>query len=90
MARALATEPRLLLLDEVMAGLTQSELGDAGNLVRRIRGRGTACVIVEHVMEGIMPLADRILVLDRGRKIADGPPAAERPSQFHQPRSSCS
>ena len=75
-ARALATEPRLLLLDEVMAGLTQSEVGDAVNLVRRIRGRGTACVIVEHVMEGIMPLADRILVLDRGRKIADGPPAA--------------
>jgi branched-chain amino acid transport system ATP-binding protein len=75
-ARALATQPRLLLLDEVMAGLTQSEVGDAVDLVRRIRGRGTACVIVEHVMEGIMPLADRILVLDRGRKIADGPPAA--------------
>jgi branched-chain amino acid transport system ATP-binding protein len=76
MARALATQPRLLLLDEVMAGLTQSEVADAVNLVRRIRGRGTACVIVEHVMEGIMPLADRILVLDRGRKIADGPPSA--------------
>ncbi|HTS02539.1 MAG TPA: ABC transporter ATP-binding protein [Thermoanaerobaculia bacterium] len=75
-ARALATEPKLLLLDEVMAGLTQSEVGDAVALVRRIRARGIACVIVEHVMEGIMPLADRILVLDRGHKIAEGPPAA--------------
>ncbi len=75
-ARALATEPRLLLLDEVMAGLTPSEVHDAMDLVRRIRARGIACVVVEHVMEGIMPLADRILVLDAGRKIADGPPAA--------------
>ena len=75
MARALATEPKLLLLDEVMAGLTQSEVGDAVQLVRRIRDRGTACVIVEHVMEGIMPLADKILVLVNGRKIVEGPPA---------------
>jgi branched-chain amino acid transport system ATP-binding protein len=75
-ARALATRPRLLLLDEVMAGLTPSEVHEAVDLVRRIRAQGTACVIVEHVMEGIMPLADRILVLDRGRKIAEGPPAA--------------
>jgi branched-chain amino acid transport system ATP-binding protein len=75
-ARALATEPRLLLLDEVMAGLTPSEVAEAVALVRRIRDRGIACVIVEHVMEGIMPLADRVLVLDGGRKIADGTPAA--------------
>jgi branched-chain amino acid transport system ATP-binding protein len=75
-ARALATRPRLLLLDEVMAGLTPSEVQEAVDLVRRIRARGIACVVVEHVMEGIMPLADRILVLDRGRKIAEGPPAA--------------
>jgi branched-chain amino acid transport system ATP-binding protein len=75
MARALATEPKLLLLDEVMAGLTPAEVAEAVGLVRRIRGRGTACVIVEHVMEGIMPLADRILVLDRGRAIAEGRPA---------------
>ncbi len=73
-ARALATRPRLLLLDEVMAGLTPSEVQDAVELVRRIRARGVACVVVEHVMEGIMPLADRIVVLDRGRRIADGPP----------------
>ncbi len=76
MARALATAPRILLLDEVMAGLTPSEVHDAVDLVRRIRARGIACVIVEHVMEGIMPLADRIVVLDNGRKIAEGPPAA--------------
>ncbi len=75
-ARALATRPRLLLLDEVMAGLTPSEVHEAVALVRRIRERGTACIVVEHVMEGIMPLADRIVVLDGGRKIADGPPAA--------------
>ena len=76
MARALATRPRLLLLDEVMAGLTASEVADAVDLVRRIRARGIACVIVEHVMEGIMPLADRLLVLDNGRVIAEGAPAA--------------
>ncbi len=75
-ARALATEPKLLLLDEVMAGLTPSEVQGAVELVRRIRARGVACIVVEHVMEGIMPLADRLLVLDRGRAIADGPPAA--------------
>jgi branched-chain amino acid transport system ATP-binding protein len=75
-ARALATRPRLLLLDEVMAGLTPSEVQEAVDLVRRIRARRVACIVVEHVMEGIMPLADRILVLDRGRKIAEGPPAA--------------
>jgi branched-chain amino acid transport system ATP-binding protein len=74
--RALATEPRLLLLDEVMAGLTPSEVQEAVEMVKRIRGRGIACVVVEHVMEGIMPIADRMLVLERGRKIAEGPPAA--------------
>jgi branched-chain amino acid transport system ATP-binding protein len=75
-ARALATRPRILLLDETMAGLTPSEVQEAVALVRRIRRRGIACIIVEHVMEGIMPLADRILVLENGRKIADGPPAS--------------
>jgi branched-chain amino acid transport system ATP-binding protein len=74
--RALATSPRLLLLDEVMAGLTPSEVQEAVEMVKRIRDRGIACVVVEHVMEGIMPIADRMLVLERGRKIAEGPPAA--------------
>jgi branched-chain amino acid transport system ATP-binding protein len=75
-ARALATEPSLLLLDEMMAGLTASEVQGAVELVRRIQARGIACVVVEHVMEGIMPIADRMLVLERGRLIADGPPKA--------------
>jgi branched-chain amino acid transport system ATP-binding protein len=76
MARALATRPRLLLLDEAMAGLTPWEVHEAVALVRRIRERGISCIVVEHVMEAIMPLADRILVLENGRKIADGPPAS--------------
>ena len=75
-ARALATGPKLLLLDEVMAGLNHTEVREAVNLVLRIRERDIACVIVEHVMEAIMPIAHRIVVLDAGRKIADGPPEA--------------
>jgi branched-chain amino acid transport system ATP-binding protein len=74
-ARALASGPKLILLDEVMAGLNQTEVREASGLVRRIRERGIASIIVEHVMEGIMPIADRILVLDYGAKIADGTPA---------------
>ena len=75
-ARALAIGPKLLLLDEVMAGLNHTEVREAVNLVLRIRERDIACVIVEHVMEAIMPIAHRIVVLDAGRKIADGPPDA--------------
>jgi branched-chain amino acid transport system ATP-binding protein len=72
--RALACQPRLLLLDETMAGLNQTEVQEAVEMVRRIQARGIACVVVEHVMEGIMPIADRMVVLERGRVIADGPP----------------
>jgi branched-chain amino acid transport system ATP-binding protein len=75
-ARALATEPKLLLLDEVMAGLNLAEIREATELVLRIRDRGIACIIVEHVMEAIMPIAHRIVVLDAGRKIAEGAPDA--------------
>jgi len=75
-ARALATGPKLLLLDEVMAGLNPTEVREAVELVLRIRDRDIACVIVEHVMEAIMPIAHRIVVLDAGRKIADGTPDA--------------
>jgi branched-chain amino acid transport system ATP-binding protein len=74
-ARALALEPKLLLMDEVMAGLNPSEVHEAVDVVLKIRAQGIACLIVEHVLEGIMPIADRIVVLDYGRKIADGTPA---------------
>jgi branched-chain amino acid transport system ATP-binding protein len=74
-ARAMATRPRLLLLDEAMSGLTPLETAAAVQLVRRIHEdlRMTVCV-VEHVMEVVMPLSHRVVVLDYGTKIADGPP----------------
>jgi branched-chain amino acid transport system ATP-binding protein len=74
-ARALAIAPKLLLMDEVMAGLNPTEVREMVKVVLAIRARGIACLIVEHVLEGIMPIADRIVVLDRGIKIADGTPA---------------
>ena len=74
-ARALAIAPKLLLMDEVMAGLNPSEVREMVKVVLAIRDRGIACLIVEHVLEGIMPIADKIVVLDRGIKIADGTPA---------------
>lgn len=74
-ARALAIEPQVLLMDEVMAGLTPTEVREAVEVVLRVRAQGIACLVVEHVLEGIMPIADRVVVLDYGRKIADGAPA---------------
>ncbi len=76
LARALATEPRALLLDEVMSGLTPREVADAVSILRSLRERGLTIVLVEHVLEVVMPLADRVVVLDHGRRIAEGPPAA--------------
>jgi branched-chain amino acid transport system ATP-binding protein len=73
-ARALAIQPRILLMDEVMAGLNPSEVREAVDVVLKIRDKGIACLIVEHVLEGIMPIADKIVVLDRGAKIAEGTP----------------
>ncbi len=73
-ARALALQPRIVLMDEVMAGLNPSEVREAVEVVLKIRDQGIACLIVEHVLEGIMPIADKIVVLDRGRKIAEGTP----------------
>jgi branched-chain amino acid transport system ATP-binding protein len=75
-ARALAVEPALLLMDEVMAGLNLTEVREAVEVVLKIRERGISCLIVEHVLEGIMPIADAIVVLDYGKKIAAGTPAA--------------
>ena len=74
-ARALATEPRLLLLDEAMSGLTGTETAAAVDLVRRIHAElGVSLCVVEHVMEVVMPLSQRVVVLDYGEKIAEGPP----------------
>ncbi len=75
-ARALATRPSVLLLDEVLAGLTPAESQQAIGLVRKIRDRGTTIVMIEHVMHAVMGLSDRVLVLNYGRLIADGPPEA--------------
>jgi branched-chain amino acid transport system ATP-binding protein len=74
-ARVLATEPKLLLLDEALAGLTPGEIQRAIALVRRIHGLGITILIVEHIMEVIMTLAQRVLVLNHGRTIAQGAPA---------------
>ncbi|MBV9521754.1 MAG: ABC transporter ATP-binding protein [Alphaproteobacteria bacterium] len=73
-ARVLATEPRLLLLDEALAGLNPSEIQDAIALVRRIHARGITIVIVEHIMEVILNLAQRVMVFNQGRTIAVGRP----------------
>ncbi len=74
MARALATEPKLLLLDEVMAGLNPAEIDQAVALVGKLSGKGLTIVIVEHVMRAIMAVARHIVVLDHGQKIAEGSP----------------
>ncbi len=73
-ARVLATEPRLLLLDESLAGLTPGEVQDAIALVRRIHETGISIVIVEHIMEVIMTLTQRVLVFNQGHVIASGTP----------------
>jgi branched-chain amino acid transport system ATP-binding protein len=74
MARALATQPRLLLLDEVMAGLNPAEIDQAVGLIGKLSQRGLTIVIVEHVMRAIMAVARHIVVLDHGQKIAEGTP----------------
>lgn len=74
-ARGLATQPELLLLDELMAGLNLAEVAQAMDLVQRIRDRGITIFMIEHVMKAIMSVCDRIIVLDHGVKIAEGLPA---------------
>lgn len=75
-ARALGTAPRLLLLDETMAGLNPTEISEAMRLIRGLRDQGVTVVVVEHVMRAVMSLSDRIVVVDQGTKIADGDPKA--------------
>jgi branched-chain amino acid transport system ATP-binding protein len=73
-ARALATQPKLLLLDEMMAGLNPTEVGEAMELVTKIRESGITIIMIEHVMKAIMNICGRIVVLHHGAKIAEGSP----------------
>jgi branched-chain amino acid transport system ATP-binding protein len=73
-ARALATRPELLLLDEMMAGLTFTEVAQALELVEKIHRKGVTVIMIEHVMKAVMNVCDRIIVLHHGRKIAEGTP----------------
>jgi branched-chain amino acid transport system ATP-binding protein len=73
-AMALATSPKLLMLDESMAGLTPVELQEIIVLLREVRKSGVTLVIVEHVMEAVMQLSDRVIVLNSGKKLLEGTP----------------
>jgi branched-chain amino acid transport system ATP-binding protein len=75
LARALATRPTLLLLDEVLAGLNPSEVLSALDLIGRIRAGGTTVVLVEHLVKAVFGISDRVVVLSAGEKIAEGAPA---------------
>jgi branched-chain amino acid transport system ATP-binding protein len=75
LARALATQPRLLLLDEVMAGLNPTEIVEIVDIIRQIRASGVTILLIEHVMQAVTSLAERVYVLNQGRIIAEGSPA---------------
>ena len=74
MARALAARPLLILLDEVLAGLNPQEVSDMLGVIRKIRDQGVTVLMIEHLMQAVMNLSDRIIVLDYGAKIAEGTP----------------
>jgi branched-chain amino acid transport system ATP-binding protein len=76
LARALATQPRLLLLDEVMAGLNPTEIVEIVEIIKKIRASGVTVLLIEHVMQAVTSLAERVYVLNQGRMIAEGTPAA--------------
>ncbi|HYD07758.1 MAG TPA: ABC transporter ATP-binding protein [Reyranella sp.] len=76
LARALATRPRLLLLDEVMAGLNPTEIAEIVEVIRAVRTAGVTILLIEHVMQAVTSLAERVYVLNQGRMIAEGTPAA--------------
>ena len=75
LARAMAAEPKLLIADESMAGLSQSEVDDIVNLLIRLNERGITIILIEHIMRAVMKFSQRLVVLVSGKKIADGPPA---------------
>jgi branched-chain amino acid transport system ATP-binding protein len=74
LARAMAAEPKLLIADEAMAGLSHSEVGDIVALLIRLNERGTTVILIEHIMRAVMHFSQRLVVLVSGKKIADGPP----------------
>jgi branched-chain amino acid transport system ATP-binding protein len=74
LGRALAAHPQLLLLDELMAGLNLAETETAMDLVKKIRDSGITVIMVEHIMKAVLGVCDRIIVLNAGEKIAEGPP----------------
>jgi branched-chain amino acid transport system ATP-binding protein len=74
LAKALATRPKLLLIDEMMAGLNLTETEDAIRIIKKIRDSGITLMVVEHVMRAVLGISDRIMVLNAGEKIAEGPP----------------
>jgi ABC-type branched-subunit amino acid transport system ATPase component len=80
-ARALAVEPEVLLLDEPAAGLNPQEIGDMDRLIRKICGEGVTVILIEHHMDLVMEISDRITVLDYGKKIAEGNPATVQSNQ---------
>ena len=73
-ARALATRPKLILLDEVMAGLNPTEIDEIVPMIRAVRDAGTTVLLIEHVMRAVMRLSERVCVLNQGRMIAEGAP----------------
>ncbi len=74
LARALATHPELLLLDEIVAGLTPSESLQMMEIIRQVQGQGITVLMIEHIMKAVMDLSDRVIVLHHGMKIAEGKP----------------
>jgi branched-chain amino acid transport system ATP-binding protein len=78
LARALATHPEVLLLDEVMSGLTPAEVDEMSGLVQQVNKSGVAVIMIEHVMRAVMRISGRVIVLQNGRKIADGSPESVR------------
>jgi branched-chain amino acid transport system ATP-binding protein len=75
LARAMAAEPKLLIADESMAGLSQSEVDDIVNLLIQLNERGITIILIEHIMRAVMKFSQRLVVLVSGKKIADGMPA---------------
>ena len=74
LARALATRPKVLLLDEVMAGLNPTEVDELISLLKEVNRQGVSILLIEHVMRGVMALSERVIVINYGVKIAEGSP----------------